>query len=485
MINLRLGDCRDILPVLESDSIDASVTDPPYELGFMGKRWDASGIAYNVEMWAEVLRVLKPGAYLLAFGGTRTYHRMVCAIEDAGFEIRDSIDWVYGSGFPKSADVSKALDRDACRDDFIERMGRRPTKDEFKAAWKEWRKIIGIYKVTGMTPDRENFGANDRSDGKGMGFRPGDISVTAPATDAAREWSGWGTALKPAHEPIVVARKPLSESTVAANVLRWGTGALNIDASRIQTDWTTDPTRRGWQGGNSREDYVGNVPIGPDYRNGRASFPNGQGRFPANLITDGSAEVVAMFPQTTSGGENGARKRPNSPGWGMNALIITNGRPPDSGSAARFFKSCPLDSDDYPPLFYCAKASKAERDIGLEGMPKQKKHTSSGDDHVINEICPKHHITLCPCGWRSPEVHNFHPCVKPLSLMRYLITLCTREGATVLDPFCGSGSTLVACMQLGRNGIGCDNNAEYIEIAKRRIEAATPVAIELPLKVEA
>jgi hypothetical protein len=198
-VTVHHGNCLDILPTLPDCSVDSVVTDPPYELGFMGKKWDASGIAYRVDLWSEVLRVLKPGGHLLAFGGTRTYHRMAVAIEDAGFEIRDSIHWIYGSGFPKSLDVSKAID---------------------KAAGAE-REATG--------PTRR--GAQQESTGRYGAWGDG-IAPTAPATDAAKQWEGWGTALKPAHEPVVVARRPLI-GTVAANVLQHGTGALNIDGTRV------------------------------------------------------------------------------------------------------------------------------------------------------------------------------------------------------------------------------------------------------------
>ncbi|ATN91704.1 DNA methylase [Mycobacterium phage Sassay] len=208
---IHLGDCRDILAELEDASVDSIVTDPPYELGFMGKKWDGSGIAFDVEMWEQCLRVLKPGGHLLAFGGSRTWHRLTVAIEDAGFEIRDSIAWLYGSGFPKSLDVSKAID---------------------KAAGAE-REVIGTRRA-GITPS----GGLVRN---GVTEADKQRLVTAPSTDAAQQWQGWGTALKPAFEPIVVARKPLA-GTVAANVLEHGTGALNIDACRIGTAQGRWPT---------------------------------------------------------------------------------------------------------------------------------------------------------------------------------------------------------------------------------------------------
>ena len=270
------GDCREKLRDLPDASIDAIVTDPPYELGFMGKAWDASGIAYDVGMWREALRVLKPGGHLLAFSGSRTYHRMTVAIEDAGFEIRDQIMWVYGSGFPKSLDVSKAID---------------------KAAGVE-REIIGPNKFSHLN-GKENLNCY------GAASRPDE---TRPATDAARQWQGWGTALKPAHEPICVARKPLI-GTVAENVLAHGTGALNIDASRVAIDLSVDDPRLGGNGAwTTSKEQSGDTVSLP--RGTVASSP--LGRWPANLIHDGSDEVLAL-----------------------------------AGEAARFF--------------YCPKASKADR----------------------------------------------------------------------------------------------------------------------------
>jgi site-specific DNA-methyltransferase (adenine-specific) len=297
------------------------------------------------------------------------------------------------------------------------------------------------------------------------------VELTAPATPAAREWSGWGTALKPAIEDWWVFRKPLSEGTVAANVLRWGTGALNIDASRVETSepvWGSDK------------------PIGFGEREkatqGRRYFT--QGRFPANLITDGSDEVRAMFPQTTSkwgvSKNNGKRNEANVNYVGGMRENLGNDFSGDTGSASRFFAVCPLDEDDYPPLYYCAKASRGEREAGLDEMSKTGvtiRGVQTGQEFIAPDG------TRHSRGVSTPS-RNHHPTVKPLSLMRYLITLCTRPGATVLDPFVGSGSTLVACVQLGRNGIGCDNETEYLEIAKRRIEVAMPVAVELPMFAE-
>jgi site-specific DNA-methyltransferase (adenine-specific) len=253
---ILVGDCRESMATLEPESVDAVVCDPPYELGFMGKKWDASGIAYDLEVWRQALRVLKPGGHLLAFSGSRTYHRMACAIEDAGFDVRDQIMWLYGSGFPKSHDVSKAID---------------------KAAGAE-REVVSRSE-TGIAGGTGKHAGQADAYGYAATF-----NITAPATDDARRWSGWGTALKPAHEPICMARKPLA-GTVAANVLRYGTGAINVDGCRVQTDEELRRAVGGWQ-----TEYVGGEqkPI-----NTFDLHPDGiPGRWPANVLHDGSDEAT-------------------------------------------------------------------------------------------------------------------------------------------------------------------------------------------------
>ena len=337
-VKLLHGDCLAVLKQLPDNSIDSVVADPPYGLAFMGKKWDYD--VPGVDIWQECLRVLKPGGHLLSFAGSRTYHRMTCAIEDAGFEVRDQIMWVYGSGFPKSLDVSKALDKN-------------------------------------------------------------------PVTDAARQWQGWGTALKPAHEPICVARKPLV-GTVAENVQAHGTGALNIDGCRVETD---DDTTRTCNGVGESSSY--------DMAQGghRTNGGHAAGRWPANLIHDGSEEVLALFPVTKP-----SKSKPRNNGEfksvakGRDAPHTTFGHDDNGGSAARFF--------------YCAKASKRDRGVG-----------------------------------------NNHPTVKPTDLMRYLCRLVTPPGGVVLDPFLGSGSTGVAALAEGFRFIGVEREAEYMAIATARIRA--------------
>ena len=411
MIQLLHGDCLDVLRTLADNSIDSIVTDPPYELGFMGKSWDASGVAYDVTVWQECLRVLKPGGHLLSFGGSRTYHRMACAIEDAGFQIRDQIMWVYGSGFPKSLNISKAID---------------------KAAGAE-RKIVGVAKGArngnGKNNDYGDYGSSES----------GEYSVTTSATADAKEWDGWGTALKPAHEPIVLARKPLL-GTVANNVLTYGVGGINIDRSRV--DGRESDQSRG-----AKE--TSNVYSKISVQSLDNAYPKELGRFPANFIHDGSDEVLQLFPDTSPskaaarGGTN-----PNPMDWGNNRSDgdIVKGHTDNGGSAARFF--------------YCAKASKKDRNEGLDEFALVKGGSMNGAETRADR--PTNH----------PIRANHHPTVKPTDLMRYLCRLITPPNGTVLDPFTGSGSTGKAAVLEGFNFIGVEQSEEYLAIAKARIEAA-------------
>lgn len=415
-MKLLHGDCLEQLKTLADNSVDAIVTDPPYGLSFMGKRWDYD--VPSVDVWAECLRVLKPGGHLLAFAGTRTQHRMAVRIEDAGFEIRDMIAWVYGSGFPKSLDVSKALD---------------------KMAGAE-REVVGR---------EENWGASKAEDGKSAyGDYSGGWNITAPATDAARQWQGWGTALKPALEPITVARKPLT-GTVAENVLAWGTGGLNIDGCRVGD--TRPPSTGGadkfkrWKETDGCERAPSNNP------NTRTDM----GRWPANLIHDGSEEVTGLFPHTKSGGfsEGTVQQATNGNSKGRENARVRDARGPDTGSAARFF--------------YCAKASKRDRDEGLDDQPDRilamsnqaKAELARGNMHEGDS------------GMNSAKVRkNNHPTVKPTELMRYLCRLVTPPGGVVLDPFMGSGSTGKAAALEGFDFIGIEREAEYLAIADARIK---------------
>jgi DNA modification methylase len=372
------GDCLEVLAGMGSESCHSCVTDPPYELGFMGKAWDGTGIAYNVNVWREVLRVLKPGGHLIAFGGSRTYHRLAVAVEDAGFEIRDQGLWLYGSGFPKSLDVSKAIDKAA----GVEREDLGPHPN-----WREGK----------------------LDNGQSMGRVPNEARITAPATPDAIKWNGWGTALKPAHEPFVIGRKPFS-GTVAANVLEHGTGALNVDGCRVGGDYVVTTGRcdalhaKSNSLGSSWSGEVDNTP---------------HKRFPANLIHDGSEPAIRTL-----------------------------------GPESRYF--------------YCAKASRAEREAGLGHLD-----TATGA-----EACDRTEGSAgldnprAGAGRTASTVRNIHPTVKPLSLMRYLVRLVTPPGGTVLEPFAGSGTTLVACVHEGFGAIGIELTEDYLPIINGRVAHA-------------
>ena len=435
------ADCIEHMNTMPPDSVDSIVTDPPYHLtsivkrfgkegsapaqfgtdgayarasrGFMGKEWDGGDIAFRTEVWEAALRVAKPGAYLLAFGGTRTFHRMAVAIEDAGWEIRDTVMWVYGSGFPKSHNVGKGID---------------------KAAGAE-REVVG------------NRMADDIRGGNMHAANRGErhfIDITAPATDAAEQWEGWGTALKPAWEPILVCRKPL-DGTVAANVLTHGTGAMNIDGCRVETDDSFGGGTKGTSG------------FAAGYEHDGWKAGSSLGRWPANLIHDGSDEVVGLFPDTgkSTGGRIGKKSMGNV--TNVPAGQYEKGDPGfgDSGSAARFF--------------YCAKTNKNDRNEGLDEFEdKENAHSTYGihsDEGLIhNNRNPEN---------RTRAQKNHHPTVKPTALMRYLCKLVTRLGGTVLDPFCGSGSTGKAAILEGFKFIGIEKDAEYFSIAEARINFAS------------
>tara|TARA_R110000744_G_scaffold32469_3_gene75976 strand:- start:984 stop:2105 length:1122 start_codon:yes stop_codon:yes gene_type:complete len=364
---IHAGSNLDVLPTLPDNSVDSIVTDPPYELGFMGKKWDNSGIAYSVELWTECLRVLKPGGHLLAFSGSRTYHRMVVAIEDAGFDIRDMISWISNKTFPKSLDVSKAIDKAA---------GVKP-------------------EVIGKRSDSNRGGGIKAFDDDAYEWKK-EFDITAPSTPEAQKWQGWGTGLKPTVEPIVMARKPLI-GTVAANVLEHGTGALNIDGSRIGTDAKAV-----------------------------------QGRWPANVILD---EYSAGELDDQSGVSKSGMRPPTGnaildtgAGWNQNSMTDKTTRGfQDTGGASRFF--------------YVAKASKRDRNEGLEGS-------------------------------------NLHPTVKPTTLMRYLVKLVTPPNGTVLDPFTGSGSTGKAAILEGFDFIGIELTEEYLPIIEARLAHAEKLSNE-------
>ncbi len=359
------GECLEALRVFSANRFDSVVTDPPYELGFMGKAWDGTGIAFSVALWAEVLRVLKPGGYVLAFGGTRCAHRMVCAIEDAGFEIRDSIQWIYGTGFPKSLNAGE----------------------------------------------------------------------------------GRGTALKPAHEPICLARKPLI-GTVAANVEEYGTGALNIDTCRIEV---TDPAyAKNCSGDRGHAD---NRKRAMDFAMG-AGKSSDLGRWPANIILDpdAAAELDEQSGTLKSGAFNGKRNADKTRNtYGTFKGGQEQGHGASEGGASRFF--------------YVAKPSRAERDQGCEALPeKTGGEATDREDDSIGTQNPR------AGAGRTGGAKNYHPTVKPVTLMRYLVKLITPPGGVVLDPFTGSGSTGIATQLEGRGFVGIEREPEYVTIAKARLQ---------------
>ena len=444
-IALYHGDCLDVLPGLERSAIDSVITDPPYGLSFIGKTWD-HGVP-GPEFWRAVADVCKPGTLMMAFGGTRTFHRLACAIEDAGWEIRDTIMWIYGSGFPKSLDVGKAIDKSGGKQ--IGWFGQWLRKWRKETA-TPMREVAALFpsKTGGMTgcvsnwelglnipsPEQFNliaatfglpFESIEQLEREVIGkapwsnsakhFTPGEdhtqrvnLDVTSPATDAAKTWDGWGTALKPAHEPITVAMKAL-DGTFAQNALTHGVAGLNVDGCRV-----------GVEGGTRKAgppSYKPGSTLGASL-NGGGVEPIDAGRWPANVIHDGSDEVMAEFAKASESGPD-HRSLPPGTGGMWKGFSNTPFGPtyPDSGSAARFF--------------YTAKASPAERGEG-----------------------------------------NTHPTVKPLALMKYLAKLTrTPASGVVLDPFMGSGTTAIAAHQTGRSFVGIEKDEESFEIARQRIEA--------------
>jgi hypothetical protein len=482
------GDCLAVMPTLEEASVDAIVCDPPYGLSFMGKDWD-HGIPGGA-FWREALRVAKPGAHLVAFGGTRTFHRLACAIEDAGWEIRDTLSWLYGSGFPKSLDVSKAMD---------------------KAAGAE-REVLGL------NPHARPI------DGNGGGYSGPtghDPFITAPATDLAKQWAGWGTALKPAWEPIILARKPLI-GTVAANVAQFGTGALNIDACRV-----TGTPRTTHADGNR----IGNRDGATSYAVGQegAAYEGASGRWPANVVLSHSPECRQVGTRRVKGsngvrgsdagnamyggGKGLARKTTGQevgyadadvletvPAWEcapdcpVRLLDEQSGERPTGGPGGTFTRRTEsaaihagggmnavgkaLERTCYHDVtagasrfYYTAKASRREREAGLEGMPRKVGTAYSNGAGLSSGVPDNPQQT----AHKHDPVGNHHPTVKPLALMRWLCRLVTppggngREPGLILDPFCGSGSTGCAAVLEGFRFLGIEQDESYCEIARRRI----------------
>ena len=420
MMRLHNGDCLNILKMMIEDEVfvDSIVTDPPYELGFMGRSWDSTGIAFQKETWELCFKVLKPGGHLLAFSGSRTYHRMAVAIEDAGFEIRDQVMWLYGSGFPKSMNIGKTLDK---------KLGN----------------------------ERESFGTKLKKAGDMRGgnyVKGGDYkSIEIEITRGNSEWEGWGTALKPAHEPLVLARKPLSENSVVDNVLKHRTGGINIDECRVEGNDAKYPDTN------------------PDFRDqGRQSKEN----MGINKLSFGQTENVKRKKVVRkSRDENGVWTNDNS---GMKA---EGSEYADADPRGRFPSNVMHDGsdsikelfEDKSRYFYCAKTSKAERNQGLDNLPTKKASSMPGrrnaddmkDSKIDNDVT----------GRFVTEKKNIHPTVKPIKLMKYLCRLITPKGGTILDPFMGSGSTGMAAKEENFEFVGIEKEEEYFNIASARIES--------------
>lgn len=482
--------CLDAMDSMEENSIDAIVTDPPYEIGFMGKKWDNTGIAFSVETWQKALRVLKPGGYLLAFNHSRTFHRMMVAIEDAGFELRDTIMYLYGSGFPKSHNISKAIDKKGGNPLIVKEIAEalklaREEKGLSKSycdemfcnlstnwSWYEGRNGVAripneetFNKICELFPSLNKYkedikelqtiiGSKMQTNGVPLpnqtGRKQQEFDITTPTSDLAKQWKGYGTALKPAFEPIVMARKPF-KTTVAENILKYGVGGINIDECRIGNEEIKTSVGAG---------FGGSFEGGTKERIESIS----QGRFPANIIHNGNEETISGFPNTKSGDSNGFVGKDTNKIFGkyQNNIINKDNIYADEGSASRYF--------------YTAKASVKDRDEGLDDFETKAYGQSGGAQQSIregkDEYIQENHIGLNKIKHRK----NIHPTVKPTDLMQYLIRLVAPKGAIILDPFMGSGSTGKAAMieNTERNAnyhfIGIDLEKEYCDIAKARIE---------------
>jgi len=423
------GNCLDVLKTFADNHFDSVVTDPPYGWKFMGKNWDYDVPA--VETLQEILRVLKPGGHMLVACGTRTQHRMIVNVEDAGFEIRDIITHHYSTGFPKSLNISKALDKQA----GVERE---------------------VIATSGTMPIQTSGKINSEASASEK-FERKENTITAPASDAAKKWDGWGTALKPATEFWTLCRKPLEENTIADNVLKYGTGGLNIDACRIpfknDADFNSATFGRG-------TDILGGNYIGGTHGSGKTNIEaNTKGRFPANVIFD--VFTAKLLDEQSGTLKSGAMKKSyvyQNNGFSMGA---------PTGSTNHF---CEASEGGASRFFYCAKPSKGERNYGLEDFEKKENaHASYGihtDEGLLNNN-------------RNPEnrsrlVQNFHPTVKPLKLCRFLVKLITPPDGIVLDPFCGSGTTGIACKAEQFNFVGIDITPEYCELSRARISAWDP-----------
>jgi site-specific DNA-methyltransferase (adenine-specific) len=435
------GDCLEVMDTIDKCSVDSIVTDPPYHLtsivqrfgkegsapaqfgtdgafaraskGFMGKEWDGGDIAFQANTWRKCYELLKPGGHLIAFSGSRTYHRMAVAIEDAGFEIRDQCIWLYGSGFPKSHNIGREIDKKQGND----------------------REVVGEVR------------AGKNALGQDSGWNKHNNRTQIEITKGNSEWEGWGTALKPAHEPMVLARKPLSEKSVADNVMKHGTGAINIDGCRIEGQSEDTERKKVVRKARSTDGVWTDDNSGMKSEGSEYADADPRGRWPSNIMHDGSEQVQDIFPETSS--TEVSRERTHKGIWSAGELAESEQLMPaygDQGNASRYF--------------YCAKTSKEERNFGLHGFKNQVAVGMSGrSDGSLGSITMN---------------KNVHPTVKPVELMRYLVRLVTPKGGLVLDPFMGSGSTGMGAREEDFRFVGIEKEEEYYEIAKARIKNVKP-----------
>ena len=437
MIRLHNHDCLEVIKTMIEDEVfvDSIVTDPPYELGFMGRSWDSTGIAFQKETWELCFKILKPGGHLLAFSGSRTYHRMAVAIEDAGFDIRDQIMWLYGSGFPKSHNIGKAVDK----------------------------KLGNERKKTGETKTHSNKGMPQAEKRTAIGAGAFGQEVEEDITVGTSEWEGWGTALKPAHEPLVLARKPLSEKSVVDNVLKHRTGGINIDECRVEGNTENLERKKVVRKSRDEKGVWTNDNSGMKAEGSEYADADPRGRFPSNIMHDGSDVVKDIFPTTSKSAGGRSYQNTNKMyegGWENGDGLKVDPGYGDEGSASRYF--------------YCAKTSKAERNQGLDNLPIKQTQGGGGISTVEKAWIGTNSASGKYGSLKAPQ-KNIHPTVKPIKLMKYLCRLITPKGGTVLDPFMGSGSTGIAAKDEGFEFIGIEREKDYFEIAERRVSVASPL----------
>jgi site-specific DNA-methyltransferase (adenine-specific) len=436
-IELYNEDCWEAIKKLGDNSVDAIITDPPYDISFMGKGWDKDSLITNVEFWKECLRVLKHGGHLLSFGHSRTSHRTATAIENAGFEIRDTIMWIYGSGFPKSHNVAIALDKK--------------------------------HGAMGHRGKRASFAGNNNQGGENLPNAT-NVEEHEPITDVAKQWEGWGTALKPAHEPVIVARKPL-DGTVAHNCEKWGVGALNIDATRIahNEDFSNlKPVHKGFAGIDGTEENNHEDEKQKEALQISIDKLKNLGRFPANIIFghNEDCEQIGTEEEEVIGGNKGTSGFAEGYESGdFTKKTIKN-------AVWKCSEGCAVKHlDEQSGVIKTGVWNETDGARHFENNGKETKYKTK--KKIKEPVSGASKFFYCPKVGkkeRNKGATNKHPTVKPVDLMEYLIKLVTREGHIVLDPFMGSGSTGIAAKLLKRKFIGCEREKEYYEIAKARIE---------------